>query len=241
MEGKKPLVIGVGGLLEQEESGRVQELLGELQKAGCVIYSVRFNTICRDGNTIVCPISDEWIHNFDTTAQTAMADSRVDTSRIGIVASSIGATITDYALGRSPILANGLGPYVAISPFAKPNQQAIKGIGYFMKSGSDLEVSLPHDRARGVRRVIPNANLGYLATIDTNKELERRSRAYHIVPLTILGQKDDRCDLEATRQRHYILEGKPKHLLEYDAGHSVSAELTQKPILEFMGAQLRLD
>jgi len=238
--GKSPLVLGVGGLLEQEESGRIQEMLARLQERGCIIYSVRFNTICRDGNTILCPMSNQWVGNFTATAEAAIQDSRVDITRIGIIASSIGATIADYAIATTHLLSEGLGPYASISPLARPHPDTISGIKYLMKHNLDLEVSFPHDKEKGIRRVIPHANLGNILQINTPPELEKRSRAYNIKPLTIVGIRDDRCDTEASRERHRVLGGSNESLLEYEEGHGVPAELTEKPILEFMTRELRL-
>lgn len=238
---KKPLVIGVGGLLEQGEKGRIQDLLEKMQDVGCVIYSVRFNTICRDGNTILCPMSDRWVSDFNATVQAALSDERVDKYRIGIIASSIGATIADYAISTSTQLASGLGPYATISPLSRPNPKAIPFIREMISKKMDFDVSFPHDKEKGLRRVIPYDSLGMLAEIDTNTRLAQRSRAYQINPLTIIGLKDDRCDIESSRERHRLLEGNPSNLLEYDEGHGVSAELTEKPILEFMIRELQLN
>ncbi len=238
---KSPLVIGVGGLLEQEESGRVQDMLAILQNRGCVTYSVRFETICRDGNTILCPISDQWTQNFTRVAETAMQDPRVDRTRIGIIASSIGATIADYAISSNSMLSEGLGPYATISPLARPHPDAVIGIKYFISNSKDLDVSFPHDKERGIRRVIPHVNLSHVLQMNTPPELAKRSQAYHIKPLTIVGRNDDRCDIEASRERHRVLNGSSEFLLEYEEGHIVPATLTEKPVIEFMMRELGLN
>ena len=238
MTNKKPLIIGVGGLLEQQETGRIQDLLAKLQEIGCITYSVRFSTICRDGNTILCPMSPRWVDDFNATVETALNDERVNTSKIGIIASSIGATIADYSISRNSLLAKGLGPYAAISPLARPHTNAINGINYLIRVKRDLDVSFPHDKERELKRVIPYESLEQVRDINTPIELAKMSRAYSIKPLTIIGLNDDRCDIEASRERHKSLEGAQENLLEYNEGHSVPAELTEKPILDFMGKEL---
>ena len=238
---KAPIVIGVGGLLEQGESGRIQDMLGKLQEHGCITYSIRFSTICRNGDTILCPMSDQWNGNFIATAEAAMQDPRVDRTRVGIIASSIGATIVDYVIATNSFLSEGLGPYAAISPLARPHSNAVLGINYLLNAGRDLDVSFPHDKEKGVRRIIPHANLRNVLQINTPLELAKRSRAYNIRPLTIIGKRDDRCDIDASRERHGILGGQKEFLLEYDEGHGVPAEITEKPIIKFMLKELNLN
>jgi len=234
MEEKKPAVIGVGGLLEREECGRIQNMLEILKENGCVIYSARFRTICRDGNTIICPISTEWTEDINLVVNETIKDERVDTKRIGIIASSLGATFMDYFIAKNPALAEGLNPYVALVPFARPHPAIKPHIQKMIDGKVDMDVSFQHDREKGITRKIPSHCLQTVLDVDTPSVLSKRSIAYNISPLTILGLKDDRCDNSAAKERHEILNGKPENLIELDYGHSIPQEAVQEKVIQFI-------
>ncbi len=231
---KRPLIIGAGGLLEKEETGRIDETLGSLREYGCITYGVKFSAICRDGDTLVCPISFAWIGDVKATVETALNDERIDKKRIGIIASSLGATMMDYFIARDHTLAEGLGPYTAISPFARLNRQLVPAIQKFQERKQDLDLSSAYDKERGIKRVIPYSNLDIILDLDSTAELEKRSRIYHINPLTIIGVKDDRCDIEAMKKRHEILDGKSENLLQHNCGHAIPQQEIEKDIVQFI-------
>ncbi|MEK6908862.1 MAG: hypothetical protein AABX23_02315 [Nanoarchaeota archaeon] len=232
---KLPLVIGVGGLLEQGESGRIQEMLQAMKDKGCIVYAPRFGTICKDGNTIICPVNGNWIEDIGRVVREALSNERVDPYRIGFIASSLGATFLDYFLASDTNLPDKIKPYVSIVPFAKPHPGIKPHVQRMIDGKVDLDVSFPHDRERGVTRIIPSRCLETVLDIDVPKALSIDKKSYSINPLTILGSKDDRCDNSATKQRHHILSGKPENLVELpEYGHSIPQEKVQDRVLEFM-------
>ncbi|MBS3083258.1 hypothetical protein J4423_00470 [Candidatus Pacearchaeota archaeon] len=232
---KQPLVIGVGGLLEQGESGRIQEMLQAMKDKGCIVYAPRFRTICKDGNKIICPVNGNWIDDIGLVVREALMDETVDQNRVGFIASSLGATFLDYFLATDETLSDKLKPYVSIVPFAKPHP-AIKPYVQRMIDGKvDLDVSFPHDREKGITRIIPSRCLETVLDIDVPQALLNRKTPYSINPLTILGVKEDRCDNIATKLRHEIFSGKPENIIELaEYGHSIPQEAIQERVLEFM-------
>jgi len=238
---KQPLVIGVGGLLEQKESGRIEEILQMMKERGCIIYAPRFSTICRDGDKIICPVNGDWIEDIGKVVREAFLDERVDTNRIGFVASSLGATFVDYFLSTNTLPASEPIPYASIVPFAKPHPEIRPQVQRMIDEKVDLDVSFEHDKRRGITRLIPSRCLETVLNIDVPKELSVNGINYPITPLTILGLKDNRCDNEATRKRHLLLSGKSSDLIELDYGHSIPQEEIQKRILQFMYKGLKIN
>ncbi|MEK6915310.1 MAG: hypothetical protein AABW89_02085 [Nanoarchaeota archaeon] len=237
---KQPLVIGVGGLLEKDENGRIQEMLSAMEKRGCVTYAHVFRTICRDGNRIICPVNGGWIDDIKEVIRPAMEDEHVDQKRVGFIASSLGATFLDYFLASDETLTDKSKPYASIAPYAKVNGGVVAHIKRMIERKIDLDVSSPHDTERGIKRIIPSSCLEMVLDIDVPKVLTQRQKPYSIMPLTILGLKDDRADNEAIRKRHKILNGREQDLIELDCGHNIPQELIQERILQFMYSNLGL-
>ena len=155
MTEKKPIVIGVGGLLEQGESGRIQEMLDVMKDKGCIVYAPRFGTICKDGNKIICPVNGSWIDDIGRVIREALLDENADSYRVGFIASSLGATFLDYFLATDTSLSNKQKPYVAIVPFARPHAGIKPHVQRMIDGKVDLDVSFPHDREKGITRLIP--------------------------------------------------------------------------------------
>jgi len=220
--------------LEQEESGRIQEMLQTMKDKGCIVYAPRFRTICRDGNTIMCPVNGAWVEDISLVVKEALRDTRVDADKVGFIASSLGATYVDEFLASNDFLTKNKKPYAAIVPFARPHEGIRPHVQRMIAGKVDLDVSFPHDRERGITRIIPSRCLQTVLDIDIPKILSNKSTPYQINPLTIIGIKDDRCDNNATRKRHKILDGRPENLIELDYGHSIPQEAIQERILQFM-------
>lgn len=239
---KYPLVIGVGGLLEQGESGRIQEMLQSMKEKGCIVYAPRFRTICKDGNKIICPVNGNWIDDIGLVVREALMDETVDQNRVGFIASSLGATFLDYFLAADETLSDKPKPYVSIVPFAKPHPAIKPHVRRMIDGKVDLDVSFPHDREKGITRIIPARCLETVLDIDVPQALLNGKKPYSISPLTILGAKEDRCDNTATKLRHEILSGKPENLIELaEYGHSIPQEVIQDRVLEFMYKGLGLN
>ena len=212
-----------------------------MKDKGCIVYAPRFRTICRDGNTILCPVNGTWVEDIASVVKEALRDQRVDLERVGFIASSLGATYVDEFLASNESLTEHQKPYAAIVPFARPHTGIKPHIQRMIAGKVDLDVSFPHDRERGITRIIPARCLQTVLDIDIPKTLSNKPGSYQINPLTIMGLKDDRCDNEATRERHKILDGKPENLIELDYGHSIPQEAIQERILQFMYKGLEIN
>ncbi|MBS3082228.1 hypothetical protein J4416_04870 [Candidatus Pacearchaeota archaeon] len=235
---RNPLVIGVGGLLEKDENGRVTDILANLRNSGCSTYEVKFSRICRNGYTVVCPVSLAWIADITTLVDTALQDPKVDTSRVGLVGSSLGAAMIDQYLASNNQLTGREISYAAISPFARINPSLKPWLESSRNSQKDLEMSTDADKKRGMKRIIPYSNISTILEINTPEILRGISERYEIKPLTIYGLKDERVDPQSIEERHYVLKGKGRNLIQFDCGHNTPYKESIDLATEFLKSRL---
>jgi predicted alpha/beta-fold hydrolase len=171
---RKPLVIGIGGLLDRNESGRVSDLLRILHNDGFATYNVYFSGIVRDESTIICNFSLDYVNDIKNVIKTAQEDERADSAKTGIIATSMGAAIFSYYLAQNTELAPKIKAYATISPFAKVNQhpQLIKMLEHHIEKEIDLEIGTPYDKQNRIKRIIPHKNIKNITSIDINKPLK---------------------------------------------------------------------
>lgn len=237
MTERKPVVFGIGGLLEKDENGRITQVLEALRQDGCATYEVRFSKICRNGNTIVCPYSESWIGDVAATIETGLQDPSVDTSRIGLIGSSLGTAVIDQYLMNHRTLEGRDIAYAAIAPFSRVNPK-IRPVLEQMRNGQkDMPITSRTDNERGIERIIPYSSLPDILKIDTPEGLRSLGSAYQITPFTVYGDRDERVEVSSIIERHNVLRGKNENLVVYPCGHTPPSESTEKA-KEFLRNQL---
>jgi hypothetical protein len=240
MAQKKPVIFGVGGLLEKDEKGRVTEILSRLSQLGCSTYEVKFSRICRNGNTVVCPVSPAWVGDVTATIATALQDPEIDTSRVGLVGSSIGAAIMDQHLASEDTLTGREINYVAISPFSKVNPTLRPMLEGARNMKKDIPMTSDIDRERGIERIIPHSDISTILEIDTPKALISRPNSYQIIPLTIYGLKDERVDVSSIVERHRVLGGPDNQLFGFDCRHNTPYDESVSIAINFLKERLSI-
>ena len=243
MEGpisKKPVVVGVGGLLDRNESGRISDLLRILNNEGFATYNVYFSGIVRDGTTIVCNFSLDYIEDVKKVVKTIEEDKTSNLSKTGVIASSMGAAIFSYFLAQNPTFAERIKAYATISPFTRVSQhpQLLKMLEFHIQNEKDLDIGTPYDKQSGIKRIIPHKNIQNITSIDLNKSLKTAQEKWAIPTLTLLGIKDERVDVDSMREYHKILDGKSENLKEYNHGHNIPYEEMREPVINFIKEKL---
>jgi hypothetical protein len=232
-----PLIIGVGGLLEKDENGRVTEILENLRESGCSTYEVKFTSIFRNGETVLCPVSTAWVSEIDATVRTALQDPNIDTTRIGLIGSSLGATIMDQYLASENDI-NGTIPYVAISPFSRINPRLIPMLETARSAKKDIPITSEIDRKRGINRTIPHSSISTILGIDTTQTARQVKNNHKIVPLTVYGLNDERVEVASIEERHRVLNGKDNKLKGFDCKHNTPYKESIELATEFLRTNL---
>ena len=237
---RKPLVIGIGGLLDRNESGRVSDMLRILHNDGFATYNVYFSGIVRDGSTIICNFSLDYVNDVERVIKTAQEDERADSTKTGVIATSMGAAIFSYFLAQNTQFAPKIKAYATISPFTKINQhpQLSKMLEQHIKKEIDLDIGTPYDKQNGIKRIIPHKNIKNITSIDINSPLKACNYKWDMPILTLIGIKDERVDIESMREYHKILDGNPQNLKEYNHGHNIPYEEMRDSVINFMREKL---
>ncbi len=240
-EGKKPAIIGMPGFVGTLEGGRIEKLFEEFAYNGVVCIGMMYDGIEHQGNKIVCKFNmDNYIKNMQEALEMTSRMPDVDTSRIGIISSSISGAV--FASGLVNNRTSGITPksYVSISPllgwqyyktpeFRTGAEQAIKaGIK------TDLVITSVYDAERGIKRVIPLSCLDGVWNIDGLKELEKYPPNGMQV-MTLVGCLDDTSSPESMRKYHERLGGAPKDLIEFEMeGHAIPFDKMRMPVASFL-------
>ncbi len=237
MTQKKPIVFGIGGLLEKDENGRITQVLEALRDKGCITYEIRFSKICRNGNTVVCPYSDSWVGDMSATIETGLQDPMADTNKVGLIGSSLGTAIIDQYLASNRTLEGRSLAYASIAPFSRVHPRIRPLLEQMRNDQKDMPITSATDKQRGIERIIPYSSLQDILKIDSVVGLQNLGKSYQVTPFTVYGNKDERVEVDSIIERHKVLNGTNENLVEYDCGHTPPSESTQKAE-EFLIRQL---
>ncbi len=241
MVNEKPIIIGVGGLLERGERGKVTDLLDILSKQyGCATYEVGFSSITRNGDNIICAVSEKGQENVHEAITHALNDERNNPSRIGIITSSMGAVPVSELIASNNLLCSGLRAYAAIAPFTKIHPLARKYIETLLTKEEDLEFGSPIDKERGIRRILPAKNIPYILGIDLADTVKAIPSEYNFKTLTLFARSDERVDINTTAAYHAALRGNAESLIGFETKHAIPYEIVRKPIIDFITSVLDL-
>ena len=238
---RKPVVIGIGGLLERGERGKVTDMLDILgTQYRCRTYEITFANIRRDGDTIICSINQGDSYNVGNTLDLAVSEIDNDPSRIGVITSSMGVVpLIEYLSQKRDNIAKFVA-HAANVPFTRINPLARKYVEGIMEKGHSLDISSKFDTERKQKRIIPSTDLQYILDFDANKLVSEISDEHQMRNLTILASRDERVDNEETIKLHNKLKGKESDIVRVNSDHCVPYELSRKPIMEFMVEALDL-
>lgn len=251
-----PALIGLPGFVGKLEGGRIDSILKSLTDKGIAGCGVLYDGIDEETNDdrnkkIVCNFSlESYIKDIEQAFQRLKEDEKIDTSRVGILASSISGAVFAYALARNrlsrivPVAYASISPLVGYSSYA--NEATRAGLERAIAEGAMTEIPLPvsrFDRERNLRRVIPIACVSDLKTLDSIPELRDNYFNNGMEVLTLYGKSDNISSPAAIEQYHDALYGKKddKHLIGFDGeGHDLPLELIQEPIVDFFTRNLLL-
>lgn len=234
---KLPLIIGISGLLNKNESGRVEDILNILKPQGYITQGVFCSSIERRGLEITCNLSlDTYAQDIFEVYQKAIQNPEVDQNNIGFIASSMGAAALTRLLStpKGHDLSEKIRSYASIAPFVKLNENLINPIKYHISNGLNLDIGTSHDKSQGWKRVIAAPYVQNVLEVDAIKDLKVFESERHRFPtLTILGKNDDRVDVPSIRKYHEVLRGAPEDLLEFDCKHDIPYEDSKKAVVDF--------
>ncbi len=226
---KRPVALGVPGLLAQDETGRVDEILKILRERGYLTHKVQIPSTREDGK-IIFDLSD-LTGSVEEGIETMLRGNEVDPKRIVLIGSSMGAAAIDSylaSLGHKALAGSEI-TYVTISPFAKINGQLSPGLRDLKERGLDLTINPGQNPAR----TIPCEQIDYILGIDTpNALLGRNRESPRIRPITIYGLEEQLADQEAIRLRHRVLGGNPQELIAIKAAHEISKKESIEMVME---------
>lgn len=225
---KKHLVIGIPGLITGQEKSRLEKIGEEL--IGVTLVKPKFSGIEQDGNTIYCRFSmDDYVWDLGRVLN---GINPRDYNSIGVVSSSTGAAIFAYFLAQQQFPINW---YVALSPFCRLNPKVRPFVASCLTCGGDLDISSQYDLSNRVKRIIPNENIPGLLEVDCNKALTNSKRPLSIGDvLTLIGEKDERIDIEEGKNHHGLLGGREENLGILPSGHDLPYEEVARRIREFV-------
>lgn len=226
---KRPVALGIPGLLAQDETGRVDEMLKILRERGYLTHKVQIPSE-RQNDKIVFDLSD-LIGFVEEGVETVLRGYEVDPKKIVLIGSSMGAAAIDSYLASSghKALAGSEITYVTISPFAKINYNLIPMLRNLKERGLDLTINPDQNPSR----TIPCEQIDYVLGIDSPNALSGRDpESPKIRPITIYGLREQLADQESVRLRHEVLGGNPQELIAIEAAHEIPKEQSIKMVME---------
>ena len=232
---KRKIVIGVPGLLDRNESGRISDLFEVLKKRDCLAYDVPCSSVKRNGLRITCEFDlEKYQNDVGNVVNRIYEENKEAQIAIGAITSSVGAAafIKYLASSEGAQLKKDLSIYTAISPFTLIHPDAKRKIEQCIKFGKDLPIGTNFDAEKRIERIIPPKNLGNILDINVILEIQRMNLKNPICPvLTLLGKEDDRVDTQSIRDYHAALKG--TKLVEYDCGHNIPHDESKLEIIAF--------
>ncbi|MBM3233290.1 hypothetical protein FJZ18_03950 [Candidatus Pacearchaeota archaeon] len=199
----RPAVIGFPGFVHSSEPTRIDNHLKKLSEYGILGIRLNYPGIeLKNGSKLIeCNYN---LSNFVQHAQETfemLQDMGVDTSRIGLLDSSIGSGIAGNWLARNTIW----------NPACKVSISPLPGWPYFAsphvrwsieKSAVDVNISSSRDKLNGVKRVIKQASIENLIRTDALEAL-RNSQSRHKIPMmSVIGMKDEKVSPESMEAHH---------------------------------------
>jgi len=231
---KRPVALGIPGLLAQDENGRIDGMLKILRERGYLTHKIQIPST-RENGKIIFDLSN-LTGSVEEGIETVLRGNEADPKRIVLIGSSMGAAAIDSYLASPDhkALAGSEITYVTISPFARINGQLSSMLRDLKEKGLDLTINPGQNPAR----TIPCEQIDYVLGIDAPNALSRRNpESPRIRPITIYGLREQLVDQEAIRSRHEILGGNPQELIAIKAAHEIpkeqSIEMVMKPLLDY--------
>lgn len=232
---KRPVALGVPGLLAQDETGRIDEILKRLRERGYLTHKVQIPSI-RENGKIIFDLSD-LTGSVEEGIEIILRGDEADPKRIVLIGSSMGAAAIDSYLASPDhkALTGSEITYATISPFAKINGQLRPRLRGLRERGLDLTINPGENPSR----TISCKQIDYILGIDTPNALSKRKpESPKIRPITIYGLKEQLVDQEAIRLRHRILGGNPKELIAIKAEHEIPETKSIEIVIKILGYSL---
>lgn len=249
-EGRKPVVVGFPGFATTaDEYGRTDRVLEELSKRGIVGVKFAHSSVQKEGTRIVAPFMlEEYVAEYAEAIEYASGRDDVDKGRIGVIASSISATIVAYLLAREY---NGrkLTASIRCAAFTAPvtgwnhlyDAQKREQLTRLQDAKPDwhLDISTPEDKMGSISRMIPGRSVAEFMKLDPLRMLESGITHGGLEVLTIGGDADTTVNPASFPLFHSRLGGQPGNIFIYSGqSHYVDLRLYEKAVIDFFTAHL---
>lgn len=243
-----PVVIGLPGFVSPLGKGRTEENLELLSREGIAGISVKYTQIEQRQGTegiteIVCNFNlNQYIAEVTSAFKIIGEDPRLDGSRVGILASSIGAAIFTHFLAEHSEHQGQVRAYVSVSPMLGwdyyggiDTRNALEAA---ITSGQMTEISIgnqTYDKDNKINRYIPASDLNELKRVDALRVLDEIELNSAMRVLTIVGREDTVASNASIIAYHRKISGKnpESYLMEFNCGHEVPNATSQRQIVDF--------
>ncbi|MBS3071515.1 hypothetical protein J4408_00835 [Candidatus Pacearchaeota archaeon] len=241
-KGRAPVVLGLPGFVQEDEDTRIDYFLREFKEKHN-INGMRLTwpniTFDQERKTIECRFKmDEYLTTLQEAIKELKADQHVDSDIVGVLASSMSASVFAYHLASENTnfkCYTSICPMIGWNYFGNPPLRS-----NLERNPRNIPVSNYYDKQKGITRYIPASYLDQIIEVDALEALKDYNKNGMNV-MTIIGKQDDVSNPESMRQYHKFLGGSEANILEYDAGHDVNPNLCEDPIIRFFTSSLKKD
>ena len=233
----QPVIIGMPGFVRTLRGGRIETILKEMSEEGYKGYGVIFDDIKRHDKIVHCHFNlDNYLKNVDEAFQQAKEDPETDSSRIGVIASSISGSVFAYYLAQNNPDVNC---YLSISPLVGWDYYRTEQERNYALTLPFFPITTDNDKKKGIRRIVPSSSYDEMQKIDSFQALKYAEFTGMNV-MTLVGSADDVADPNSIKDYHKALGGTKKGLIEYQGiEHAIPLELSKETIKDFFRRNLQ--
>lgn len=236
-EGKIPLIVGLPGFLHESERSRIdcylEKLCNEHSFAG---IRLNFSGIIRIDKKIICYFNlKQYVSDIQELMFHVYQTPKFNHDKIGFVASSVSSGVFGHYLTQA---ISDIRCCALISPLPGWKSYATEEVRKRIERAQNgIPLTQPRDFKNGIERYIPQISFEEAQKMDALSALQDYKN-YSMRVLTLLGNKDNLANIEDIRSFHKILVGKEDGIFNYECGHDIPYNISEKAVIDFFVREL---